>query len=99
GRERNRVVIAFKATVDENAAAILGVVPVLLECFGENDDLDAAGGIIEREDAHPVAFACLQRTEAGHDAADGDVFGDPDGARSGSTFRLCARFSGPIVTF
>ena len=59
-----------KRPCDQNAAAVLGVVAVLLKRLREDDDLDAASGIIEREDAHAVAFARLERTEPGDDTAD-----------------------------
>ena len=59
----------FTSTV----CAILRQMAVLLERFGKHDHLDAAGCILEHEHAHPVALACLQRTQAGDDAANRNV--------------------------
>ena len=43
---------------------------MLLECFREDDDFDAAGGIFEHEDAHAVALSRLERAQARDDATD-----------------------------
>src|SRR5687768_15498102 len=48
---------------------------MLLEGFREDDDFDAPLGILEHDDAHPVALACFQRPEAGDDTTDRDLFG------------------------
>ena len=56
--------------------AVLRQVAVLLERLREDHDLDAARGIVEHEDAHAIALARLERTQARDDAADRDVLGD-----------------------
>ena len=69
-QDSDRFIVPLETPVDEDTAAVLGMVTVLLERFGEDHNLDGSCRIIEGEDAHPVALTRLEWTEAGDDSAD-----------------------------
>ena len=63
-QEASRFVVALETSLHEDHPAFLGQMAVLLERLGKHHHLEAARGIVQREDAHAIAFARLQRAQA-----------------------------------
>ena len=68
-----RLLVSFELPADEHERARLDQRAAALERFRKDDDLDAALGVLQREDRHPVAFPRLQRSHGGDDTTDARV--------------------------
>ena len=80
-------VVTLEPALDEYHPPFFCHVAVLLEGLWKYHHLDAAPGIVQRNDAHAIASPGLQRAHGRDDTADGDVFARLVSATAGAVPR------------